>query len=214
MRIPHSEGERGSLKWLQRAIEHRPELIQPRQLPEIEWRSPLRSDGFSEYRDASFLERIDCGSLSEQLSNFWPNRGPQWDALGVFNDGVVLVEAKAHINEFFSSPSQAGEASLSKIRKSLASVADDLGSSSGNDWHRLYFQYANRIAHLSFLRRHGVNAHLILIGFLGDEDRSGPIHEEAWRVAYQGADYTLGLKKPHKLEKYIHHISPQVEDLI
>lgn len=213
MRSPHPEGARGSLKWLQRAVEFKPELIQPHQLPKIEWCSPLRSDDFSEYRDASFLKRIDSGSLSEKLYDFWPNRGPQWDALGVFNDGVVLVEAKAHLNEFFSPPSQASEKSLSKIKASLLKVATHLGSDFGEDWHRLYFQYANRIAHLAFLRQNGVNAHLILVGFLGDNDMGGPEYEEAWTVAYRSADYALGLSKKHKLAKYIHHICPHVSEL-
>ena len=214
MRSPHAEGARGSLKWLQRAIEHKPQIIQPKNLPTINWRSPLRSDEFAEYRDASFLNRIGCQSLVDQLSAFWPSRGPQWDALGVFDNGVLLVEAKAHINEFFSPPSQASQRSLLRIKTSLQAVAEDLGSNCGEDWHRLYFQYANRIAHLAFMRQNGVNAHLALIGFVGDEDMNGPMHAEAWTVAYQSADYVLGLKKSHKLSKYIHHVCPNIRDLI
>jgi hypothetical protein len=34
------------------------------------------------------------------LVNFWPARGPVWDAIGTTSDGkAVFVEAKAHIPE-------------------------------------------------------------------------------------------------------------------
>ena len=64
----------------------------------ITWRSPLRSDDFAEYRDADFLKVVGLEEWSGALAEFWPQRGPQWDALGVSNQGdVLLVEAKAHL---------------------------------------------------------------------------------------------------------------------
>ena len=77
-------GERGSLKWIQRAVNHHPGILNEpilRKLPSavaIKWRSPLEADEFAEYRDADFLERIGAGGLADELSSFWPSRGPQW----------------------------------------------------------------------------------------------------------------------------------------
>jgi hypothetical protein len=108
MRVVQPLGTRGSLKWIQRAINERrnlldaPILAEMQSTAEIEWRSPLAIDEDAEYRDAAFLERIGCLQLATSLAKFWPARGPQWDALGLTNRReAILVEAKAHIDEIF-----------------------------------------------------------------------------------------------------------------
>src|SRR5690242_780967 len=116
MRIPQKEGKRGSLKWIQKAVNSpEPRLLDSLILPHINgasklrWCSPLASDEFSEYRDDAFLDRIGIGHLAVSLRKFWPSRGPQWDGLALSDAGdVLLVEAKAHINELFSPASAAG----------------------------------------------------------------------------------------------------------
>jgi hypothetical protein len=82
--------------------------------------SPLAEDNFAEHRDASFLARLGLEALTPNLREFWPARGPQWGALGVFDGGIVLVEAKAHIRAFFSSPTTASRRSLDQIRVAFA----------------------------------------------------------------------------------------------
>ena len=126
-RVKQSVGERGSLKWIQKAINQ----AAPRTLVElillklkgariITWSSPISSDDYAEYRDAAFLEKIGASDLTADLSKFWPSRGPQWDALGRSDkDDVLLVEAKAHIAEICSSPSDAGPASRRKSKRRL-----------------------------------------------------------------------------------------------
>ena len=64
-RVKQSIGERGSLKWIQKAINQTPprkldELILPhlKGAESITWSSPLSSDSHAEYRDAAFLEKI------------------------------------------------------------------------------------------------------------------------------------------------------------
>lgn len=63
-RVTQSVGKRGSLKWIQKAINQVP----PRKLDElilgnlkgarsITWSSPISSDDHAEYRDAAFLEK-------------------------------------------------------------------------------------------------------------------------------------------------------------
>jgi len=51
------------------------------------------------------------------LPTFWLLGGPQWDGLGRAASGeVVLVKAKAHLNELYSPASGASESSLMQIQ--------------------------------------------------------------------------------------------------
>ena len=213
MRIPQPEGLKGSLKWIQKAIETAPQCVQPASLPQINWTSPIRADEFAEYRDIGFLSAIGQPLLGDSLRLFWPSRGPQWDALGTFDGGVVLVEAKAHIAEFLTPASGASASSLEKIQQALSSTQEYLNASQNVAWERTYYQYTNRLAHLYFLRKHGVNAHLIFVSFLNDVEMNGPMLSETWEAAFQAANYSLGIPKRHKLSKYIHHRFPDVTSL-
>ena len=89
-RVPQKIGRKGSLRWMQSAVEHHGrelnEAISTVALTSsnIDWLSPLRSDGYAEYRDEGFLRLLglDPASLPLPLDRFWPANGPQWDALG------------------------------------------------------------------------------------------------------------------------------------
>ena len=124
----------------------------------------------------------------------------------------MLAEAKAHLAEFDSPASAAGPASAKRIAEAFARVQADMGVAPAQ-WDRVYYQYANRLAHLWFLRTHGVEAHLLLIGFLGDEERRGPKDAGDWETAYRQADLALGLPRDHALTPYIHHLCPTVDAL-
>jgi hypothetical protein len=113
MRVPQlKEKPRGSQKWIQDLINACPELLNVRirekvaslSEREICWVSPLRQDDFAEYRDAAFLTRLNLKDFSKKLCQFWPQNGPQWDALGRTSDGkaFILVEAKANVPELVS----------------------------------------------------------------------------------------------------------------
>ena len=210
MRVRQPEGHRGSLKWIQQAVERCPDLLQPPGLPKITWLSPRREDGFAEYRDSAFLDLLGLSHLSGTLQEFWPKRGPQWDALGMTRRGPVLVEAKAHVKEFFSPATQAAAVSLHRIETAFRAVQDDLGLRPAADWTQVYFQYANRLAFLWWLRRQGVEAELVFVSFLNDRDVGGPENAETWRAAFAGADYALGLPARHPLSAHIHHLAPDV----
>ena len=210
MRVEQPEGSRGSLKWIQRAVEIRSVALEHPALGPVNWVSPLRNDAFAEYRDGSFLRRLNLSMLEKDLAEFWPRRGPQWDALGLAGDKVVLVEAKARVPEFVSSPSQASDTSLQKIKRSLESVKGELGVGEHFDWTQSYYQYANRIAHLWWMRRSGVDAHLLFVDFLNAKEVAGPENVETWQDAYATADSQLGLARHHPLSAFIHHIYPDV----
>ena len=216
MRAVQPPGARGSLKWIQQAIEERwhdleSPILRKMSATSIEWRSPIRSDNFAEYRDGAFLELLGLSRMADKLAEFWPRRGPQWDALGCTNTGqVLLVEAKAHIGEFCTPGTTASDESRTGIEASLTNVALALGSTKGTRWPDLFYQYANRLAHLWFLRQQGVDAYLVLVGFIGDAEMKGPSSSETWNAAYQVADYGLGLSARHPMSQFVIHAFPEV----
>jgi hypothetical protein len=191
-RVEQPSGQRGSLKWIQQGVNLNSailsDLIRPKLAGAntINWRSPLASDQHAEYRDAEFLMQIGADQLVSELERFWPSRGPQWDALARCDDGsVLLVESKAHIGELCTTPSQAGAESLEKIQAALDEAASFIGAKPRAPWSSVFYQLANRIAHLYFLRKHGIKAWLVLVNFIGDSEMSGPTSEAEWRAAYQ-----------------------------
>lgn len=220
-RIPQPVGERGSLKWIQRAIDEAwPSLNHPilDALPgnqTIDWRSPLRSDDFAEYRDDAFLELLGLDRLAPSLKEFWPARGPQWDALGVTsNNTVLLVEAKAHIPEMCSGACGASDGSLARIRKRLDETAAFLGAKPTRaEWHLVFYQLANRLAHLHWLRNQNLDARLVMVNFINDDDMNGPTSREEWEAAYQVALYTMGIRRQHPLASFVIDVFPDVQKL-
>jgi hypothetical protein len=180
----------------------------------LTWVSPVRSEGHAEYRDADFLEKVGVSHLKTDLAAFWPDRGPQWDALACSDAGdIILVEAKAHVGELCSSPTGAGATSLAIIEAALKETADHLGAKPRAQWSQLFYQLANRLAHLYFLRKNGCKAWLVLVNFVGDDAMKGPTTAAEWEAAYQVAWHVLGVSKRHALSKYIIHVYPDVARL-
>jgi hypothetical protein len=124
-----------------------------------------------------------------------------------------LVEAKAHLPEFFSSPTQAGPASKAKVEEAFSLVQTDLNIRSLADWTGAFYQYANRIAFLWWLRKNNIAAELVFVSFLNDSEMRGPSHAETWEAVFASADYVLGLKRNHSLKKHIHHMMPDVRHI-
>jgi hypothetical protein len=206
---------RGSQKWLQRFVAEAPERLQPARLPRIVWISPVAAKRYAEYADGAFLDALSLGHLKPSLADFWPRGGAVWDGLGLAAGAPVLVEAKAHVREFFSTPCAAeAESSRHRIRDSLAACKRDLGADERSDWMRCFYQYANRIAHLWWLHRNGIEAHLLLVNFVGDDDMRGPETSAAWEAVQRAADYALGLSPRHRLARYVHHVQPDVRQLL
>ncbi|HUV32749.1 MAG TPA: hypothetical protein VMW31_04185 [Devosiaceae bacterium] len=216
-RIPQPEGARGSLKWIQRAVNDRPDLLNAAvssvasDIKDIDWRSALRTDNFAEYRDGAALHVLGLSGLAPDLSEFWPRRGPQWDALGVSSTGaIVLVEAKAHVAEMLSPPTQAGQKSRARIEAALAETADGLGARPLAPWSDAFYQLANRLAMLWFLTQRGVDARLILVNFVGDAEMGGPATPAEWRAAMQVAMHVMGLPARHALHPQVISVYPDV----
>ena len=94
VRAPHFAAA-GSQKWLQVAIERRPKTLLSafrrcgavERASSVEWRSPLREKEFKAYRDHAALTLAGAQPLRRPLDDFWPARGPVWDAIGVRSRG-------------------------------------------------------------------------------------------------------------------------------
>ena len=155
---------------------------------------------------------------SRGLSDFWPRWGPKWDALAITGSGLrLLVEAKANIPEFNSDPSKASLASLTRIRAGLSETKGFLRVRSETDWSYCFYQYANRIAHLYFLRElNGIDAVMVFVYFLGNETVPGekPVTREGWEAAISLANEHLGLRTSSPwLRDNVAHVFLDVNDL-
>jgi hypothetical protein len=205
---------RGSQKWLQRFVAEAPDALRPSVLPSLAWVSPIAETRFREYSDGAFLDALGLGRLKPDLAAFWPRGGAVWDGLALADGTPVLVEAKAHVAEFFSSPC-AAEAGTSRLRiaASLAACKEALGADDRSDWSRCFYQYANRLAHLWWLHQQGVAAHLLFVNVVGDDDMKGPDTPAAWHAVERAADYALGLPTRHPLSAYVHHLHPDIRSL-
>jgi hypothetical protein len=161
--------------------------------------------------------------LERAWSDFWPQTGnvPNWDAVGKSNAGAeyLLVEAKAHAGEISSSCSAKdgeGKGGLGKIRTTLSRTIDAYGfKATPDDWLKGYYQYANRLACLHFLRQNSISARLIFIYFIGDKWGGGKIGGKfpncpktsgEWDKHLHAMYLHLGLDGTSDFEQHVHKV--------
>jgi len=142
---------------------------------------------------------------------FWPQRGHQqsWDAVGTGATDWPLVEAKATWPEFCTPPTTARGDGLKKIEAALGRVKRELGVNRWFRWTGTYYQYANRLATLRFLREHGVGARLVFVYFLADrfpDSTPCPSSRAEWLALIEARRLTLGLPQQHRLAPFEHHV--------
>ncbi|MEZ4409629.1 MAG: hypothetical protein R3A52_24625 [Polyangiales bacterium] len=189
---------------MQRAVEHHHGVLDEalrragviEATDSMEWFSPVKSEGFKEYRDGEALQKLGVtGPLVVPLASFWPARGPVWDALGVSKQGrLILVEAKAHLDEANSPASRAGEKSLGVIHSALQEARAHYGAVSAKPWGERYYQYANRLAFQYFLNvRNGLPTRLVFLDFYNATDVGGPSSPQEWQNKTREIHDHLGL---------------------
>jgi hypothetical protein len=164
-------------------------------LERIEWRSPVTSDEYAEYYDEEFLERLGVTDIRVPLHDFWPRSGPRWDALArTANGKLILVEAKAYIEEAVDQGTRASPETAEKISTALAQAKAAFRASSSAAWGAPFYQYVNRLAHLYFLRKlNGLNAHLVFLYFADAPDVPQPCSVQQWQGAIRLTEKCLGL---------------------
>jgi hypothetical protein len=168
----------------------------------LRWVSPLKGkgkEGYQEYSDSKFLIAVRQAELSFELQRFWPSGGPSWDALAIVYTGgppgVLLVEAKAHPGEVASSCGAEDPISIQKIKAGLDATKSWLGVDKCSDWYKRYYQSANRLAHLYFLREIAkVPAWLANIYFVDDASHISTPRVE-WDQKIAEVEECLGLRR-------------------
>jgi hypothetical protein len=216
---------RGSQYWMRVAVNHAPEVLANhirglRGLGSgaaVEWLSPRADDSlpYREYRDQDALTLLGLAPRTP-VSEFWPSGGPVWDGLARIGDERLLVEAKGHVGELMSGASRATADSLARIQQALTATRAFLAPSNTLEWsvwNGPFYQYANRLAHLYFLREvNGLPVHMLWVYFLNATEVEGPATEGEWRAALQVIEGYLGLRQ-HKLQRYVHKIFVDVREL-
>ncbi len=220
-RIIQPKGSKGSLSWIQHVVNDCPEVLNKPVIDAIgvhkdkpvEWLSPKADDDYSEYRDQDFLDLLGIKLAKTKLSDFWPKRGPQWDALARIEDkAYFLVEAKAHVSEIISSSQAKSTKSKALINKSLAETKKYLKLKPHIDLSKGFYQYSNRLAHLYLLRElNNIPAYLVFVYFTNDYTHILTTRDE-WKGALQLMHSLLGTHK-HKLSKYVIDVFIDVKDL-
>ncbi|HKS82492.1 MAG TPA: hypothetical protein VJR23_13390 [Candidatus Acidoferrales bacterium] len=161
----------------------------------IEWVSPLQAEQYNEYQDREFLEVLGLERFAKQLAEFWPGRGPCWDALAKTGDGCILVEAKSHVSEIYGGGCHAKGNSLKRIKAALDETKKHLGVRADAVWTGKLYQSANRYAYLYFLREKcSVPAFLLNVYF--EADPASPTSREEWTAAIIEVNSLLGLSSP------------------
>lgn len=155
---------------------------------QLEWVSPI-PEGYREYKDGAFLRVLGLTHLSDELRRFWPTSGPRWDGLArvIASDPatVLLIEAKNYPAEVRGPGCKASDKNEARqrIEKAFGQAKRDFDIPSTNDWMGSLYQYANRLAHVAFLRSNGVDAYMVNLCFYGELHRSRNTSEQAWRSA-------------------------------
>ena len=142
---------------------------------QLVWKSPLEKEKFKEYLDESFLEAVNLKHFAPKLAEFWPKSGPRWDGLARLEEngqllGIVLVEAKSYPEEMRGQGCKATGESLEKIKRSTEAAKALFHAHSSGDWLGTYYQFANRLSHIYFLRETaGIDAWLVNLCFVDDK---------------------------------------------
>ena len=145
----------------------------------------------------------------------WPHGSGimNWDAVGeVEVNGAwdwLLVEAKGHLREITSSCTAKSPDSINRIGRTLDETKATLGAPPDADWLNGYYQYANRLAVLHHLDRHGIGAQLLFLYFCGDIRRDSfvcPADEAEWHPALVAQYAHLGLAPDYPFVGRVHNL--------
>lgn len=173
----------------------------------IEWLYPGAMQG--EPKDFTFIPFTP--HQAEDWYGFWPRRGNRsWDGVARCGGEWLLFEAKANGGELCSPGTAATEKSLAQILAAFRRTKKYLGVPEQVDWHRRYYQYANRLAALYFLNVAArIPSRLFFLYFTGDcfpDGRPCPASETEWRPLIKECHRQLSLAEQHALSDRVHEL--------
>ncbi len=182
----------------------------------LKWQSPLwqplfRDDKpFHEYRDGKMLRAIGRPDLHPELREYWPTRGPTWDAIALACNeagktlGPVVLEAKAYPGEFrdtgggTAAKGDRRELIERRLRETRFWLDIPETAERAETWLGELYQSANRFACLHWF-------HEVLIPeasawqlnlYFVDDTTYRPTPRAKWKEALPVAEADLGLKGP------------------
>lgn len=165
-------GKKGSKFWMQTVVNLYDGIVLTKAIQSkdsnignINWLSPLLKDNYKE------LKTYEIPGISKEQLDFWPDKGPLWDGVGIDENGtIILVEAKANINETCTKCSASSPKSINQIKTSMKSVHNKISSSPYHEdiWFNKYYQMGNRITFLVKLKEKGFNVKLVLLNIVDD----------------------------------------------
>src|SRR5690606_33136675 len=122
---------------------------------EITWLSPLKQNNYREMKTHE-LPGIELAHL-----RFWPDQGPQWDAIGIDSEGILyLIEAKGHPKETITRCKARNPQSQNLIKQSMKETHVRIAPSHSfplEVWYSTYYQMGNRLAFLDHLQKQGIH---------------------------------------------------------
>ena len=195
-RIEQAKAAKGSQHWLLHLVETAPgRLDAAAGFGTLEWLSPRAEDGFAEYRDAAYLDRLGVELTTVPLDTFWPAGGPVWDGLAHASYGAsILIEAKSHVSEMRSNCEATSPESRAMIEKAFAMTKAAFDVDPDIDWCTDHYQYANRLAHAYLMKElNNVPTELVFLYFVGDSEVNGPATRKEWESAVMEAQDRLGI---------------------
>ena len=154
----------------------------------------------------------------DDWTQYWPQTGnlPNWDAIAEIEVGRatrwLLVEAKGNVDELQSTCNAAEHGGRGMIRNAFHQTAHHMNIDMDIEhWFADYYQFANRLAVLSFLIRHGIPAKLLLIYFVGDVFPAGspqfcPTTQPEWEPYLADMEQHVGwnLAMGNPLRHHVH----------
>jgi len=173
-----------------------------------------------EYKGLNFLDEKQYSIIEYEWKKFWPKSGNQqnWDAVGKAKNGNsdnwVLVEAKANIQECKSickAKPASKKGGRDQITNTMLEVIKTTAKSENIDpekWLNKYYQYANRLALLHFLIKSGINANLLFIYFIGDDNKDAkcPDSVSGWKEVVSNIHNHLEIDTDSDLMGSVKHL--------
>lgn len=199
----------GSQYWLQEYVNEMPEAISWAIVNEcvdisvydyrkICWISPLAGRNYRLHRD-DLLTALGLERYQQRLDTFWPPNMPEWDGLSVMqvsNEAIFLVEAKAYLQETRTSMKAKRPESVQMIRTSLKETQSFMQAVTPRDWTKPYYQVANRLAFLYFLRVVcNQPAYLAFVNFMDDRTVKYPASRDDWQRHFMDVYTHLGITR-------------------
>lgn len=192
-------GKKGSKFWMQTVVNLCDGIVLTKAIQSkdsnignIKWLSPLLKDDYRE------LKTYEIKGISKDQLDFWPDKGPSWDGVGIDENGtIILVEAKANINETRTKCSASNSKSINQIKSSMKSVHNKISSTAYDEdiWFNKYYQIGNRITFLVKLKEKGFNVKLVLLNIV-DDPTYIQTSEEQWNEYYESVfTHMIGSKE-------------------